>query len=151
MYGFEIGNGRYVWNSESLKYDSETSPGTPDGPATLPGPAEQQLEPVGQLYLSRYLKACAAGRIVDNPAIDDGRFRVNDQLGQIGISARRPHTCKSPLMHCFSCLLPLDPKFFRVCIKPDQRGPTAYPDQAILVRGFVVRQVQQERPVRHSK
>jgi hypothetical protein len=75
----------------ALERDSEACSNAPDDPATLSSRAEQQLEPIGQPCLSRYLDACAARRIINDPAIDDRAFRINDQFGQVGISARRPH------------------------------------------------------------
>jgi hypothetical protein len=61
-----------------LKYDSQPPPADPDRPAALLGGAKYQFKSIGQLDLRVYLKACAAGGIVNNPAIDDRGFRVND-------------------------------------------------------------------------
>jgi hypothetical protein len=82
-----------------LKRDPDTPPGAPDNPATLLDAAKQQFKSIGQLGLSPNLDAGAAGGIVHDPAIDDREFRVNDQFGDIGISACRPNACEPARMH----------------------------------------------------
>jgi len=82
-----------------LKCDPQTSSGAPHNTATLPGAAEQQLESIWQLGLPRYLEARSAGRIVYNPAINDGSLRVNDQFGHVGISALGADACEPSRIH----------------------------------------------------
>jgi hypothetical protein len=85
-----------------LKCDPQTSSGAPNNTATLPGAAEQQLESIWQLGLPRYLEARSAGRIVYNPAINDGSLRVNDQFGHVGISALGADACEPSRIHRLS-------------------------------------------------
>jgi hypothetical protein len=85
-----------------LKCHSQASSGAPDDTALFSGAAKQQFESAGQRDLPANLQACAAWRIIHNPAIDHGRFRTEDQFG-CGTSASRPDTCEESRIHrCFS-------------------------------------------------
>src|SRR6202011_2554108 len=72
---------RHIARPRQLKRHPETPPGGPNHPATLPGAAKQQLKPVGQPGLSRYLQACTARRIINDPAIDKGSSWVHNNFG----------------------------------------------------------------------
>jgi hypothetical protein len=89
---FVAGRPRSSPEPASLKRDPETSPGAPDNPATLLGPAEHQFKPTWQLGLARNLKACPTRGIIDDSAINRGVFGTNDHFASIGNSACRPHT-----------------------------------------------------------
>jgi hypothetical protein len=85
-----------------LKCHSQASSGAPDDTALFSGAAKQQFESTGQCDLPANLQACAAWRIIHNPAIDDRRLRTEDQFGR-GTSASRPDTCEESRIHrCFS-------------------------------------------------
>jgi hypothetical protein len=82
-----------------LKCNSQTPPVAPNQPATLFGATKEQFKSIGKLYLPEYFKACAASRVVYNSAINDGKFRTNDEFGHIGIFARRPNASKQSRVH----------------------------------------------------
>jgi hypothetical protein len=59
----------------------------------------QQLEAGRKRYLAGHLQAGASYRIVDNRAIDRGRFRVDNDLGGAGHPARRANAGISSRKH----------------------------------------------------
>jgi hypothetical protein len=59
----------------------------------------QQLEPGRKRYLAGHLQTGASYRIVDNRAIDRGRFRVDNDLGGAGHPARRANAGISSRKH----------------------------------------------------
>jgi hypothetical protein len=100
-----------------LKGYSQASSVVPNDTAAFLGAAEQQFKSIGQLGLSPNLKACAARRIIDNSAINDGCFRANDQFGRVGISACRPNACKPPRMHDSPLFGKIQPTDLHVILK----------------------------------
>jgi hypothetical protein len=93
---------QFVNEIRFLKCHSQTPAGAPDHTAPLSGTAKQQFESTGQYDLPANLEARAAWRIIHNPAIDDRRFRTEDQFGR-GTFARGPNTCEESRIHrCFS-------------------------------------------------
>jgi hypothetical protein len=83
----------------ALKRYAEPPAGFPDHPATLLGAAVHHFKSVGQLGLAPDLKTGAAGRIIDNPAINNGSLRSDDQFGRSGHFARRANARKQSWIH----------------------------------------------------
>jgi len=59
----------------------------------------QQFEPGRKRYLAGHLQTGATHRIVDNRAIDRGRFRVDNDFGGAGYPAGRPNAGISSRKH----------------------------------------------------
>jgi hypothetical protein len=91
--------GFFVVSSFALKRYAKPPAVLPDHPATLPGAAVHHFKSVGQFGLAPDLKAGAAGRIIDNPAINNGSLRSDDQFGRSGHFARRPNARKQSWIH----------------------------------------------------
>jgi len=64
-----------------LEGHSDAQPGLPDQAATFSGAAVKQFKPWRKRKLAGQLQAGAARGDVDNPAIDNGRPRIDDDLG----------------------------------------------------------------------
>ena|SRR5947209_18585343 len=85
-------------NNCRLERDSQPPARAPNNTATLLGTAVKQFKSIWNFDLSPNLETSAARGVVYNFAIDDGSFRIQNQFGRIGISSRRPNTCKSSWM-----------------------------------------------------
>ena len=70
----------------------------PNHPTALLRDSKQQFKSIGHFGLRIYLEACAAGRIVNNVAINNGSLRANDYFG-LGTLARRANASKVSRIH----------------------------------------------------
>jgi hypothetical protein len=90
--------------SAPLKDNSQTPPGAPNNPAAFLCAAVQQFKPIWQLGLAADLKAGAAGGVINNATIDNGRSRANYDFGRAGNLACRSNANKSSRLHIRSSM-----------------------------------------------
>ena len=83
-----------IRTDKALEHDAESSSGFPHHAAFFLGGAPEQFKPLRQIDEAD-VEAGAAGRIIDNRAVDDRVARRNDDLPDLGHLSGRSNPCKS--------------------------------------------------------
>jgi hypothetical protein len=90
---------RPATSAASLKDHPKTPSGVPHNPATFLRTTVQQFKSIWQLGLAGDLKAGAAGGIINDIAIDNGRSRINYDFRCAGDITCRPDAGKPSRMY----------------------------------------------------